>query len=223
MKYKIAKGVIEVILIAFSVLLAFYLEDLRQNANEKKELILKLKELKNSVAVDSIESENKYRLLIQLDSTIHSVLKQINNKNNAATILNSFRNTRFYSPLRNWTLERMLKSESFDKLSANLKKTLEPYDFDRNFAQEAVENQIYVSDQKIEGYLYEHLKYRFIGASAKLDYKIKDSTVLYSEILKSYLVKKSEDVIWIEYRLKETIQEAHEAIRQIDKELSGLQ
>ena len=224
MKEKIIKGIIEFFLIVFSVLLAFYLEDMRQRANEKKELVTKLKQLRSSLIVDSSAFAGKFKFLAQADSLIQMELKRIIKKENARVVLTGFFNTRFYFPIRNWSLKKMLEDDSFNMLSGNLKEALYSYDFDRNFPDEAVENAIYEKDKEMEMYVHQNLKYNFkLGSSQNVEYAVKDSAVLYSEELKSYFVKKIQEVNWVRDYLKNLPQKAHETAIQIDKELKELE
>ncbi len=224
MKDKIIKGVIEFFLIVFSVLLAFYLEEMRQSANERNELIVKLKELKHSINEDSLGFINKCKFLAQVEDSIQAEIKRIVNKRNATMILNGFQGTRYYFPIRNWTLEKMLEDDSFSKVSNDLKESLVNYNFDRNFAYEAVEANINQKDNKFQDYVFDRLKYNFkLAPNKKLDNIIKDSAVLYSDEMKSYLVKKGQEVNWVKSYLNGLPPTAHKTSIQIDKELATLQ
>src|SRR5260221_3828793 len=153
MKDKIIKWVIEFFLIVFSVLLAFYFEDVRQKASEKKELILKLKQLRHSLSVDSTEYAHKFQFLARADSFIQVELKQIAQKENVKVILEGFRNTQFYYPIKNWSLEKILEDDSFDQLSNDLKEALYSYNFERDFPYAAVENTIYEKDKEMDQFV----------------------------------------------------------------------
>src|SRR6267154_3002164 len=111
MRDKIIKGIVEFFLIVFSVLLAFYLEEMRQSGNERTELIAKLKELKHSINGDSIEFLNKCQLLAQVEDSIQAEIKSIINRERTVEILNGLQGTRYYYPIRNWTLEKMLEDD----------------------------------------------------------------------------------------------------------------
>lgn len=220
MREKITKGFIEFFLILFSVLLAFYLEDARQNINEKKELVRKLQELRASLRKDSTDFEDKQVFLKKTEDSLQSLIIMIVRRKNATSIKNGVSGARFYYSLRNWTLERELEHGSLDKFSSGLREALYEYTSHRNFATEAIESPIYVKDREIEAFVNERLKYDFILTAGRTSKQIiKDSSALYSDALKSYLVKKKDEVNLLRAFVGDLPRRAHNAAIKVDSEL----
>lgn len=218
----------ECFLIVISVLLAFYLEQLRQSNEDKNDLIEKLQELRISITRDTTLLTLKFqKMLLRVDDSIKSVLRQIDRNVRADNIIATLDKTMYYFPINNWTLERILQDKLISRLSLEFQNSLHAYKHNISWTTDTSEKALFENDNSVKILLWSNLAYDL--NTDKLDLselsqplislQFKDSTILYSDELKTLLVYKMKLLRKLRAGLETLPAEGRDMILKIDKEL----
>ena len=155
LKSTIAKWIGEGSLIVISILLAFYLENIRENINRKNELIDDLVELKESIATDTLVF---YNVAIRAVPINDSIYRQLNDSLEvgvrAKTIIALLDQTNPGPTYRNWILERLLQGSELIELDRITKNWLWDYITMLEFYQNGDRKMLLTNEQAIEQLVY---------------------------------------------------------------------
>lgn len=231
----LAKWIIEGLLIVLSVLLAFYVENIRQDRAEQKSLIKSLHELKESIAVDTVA----FRIIAEdfipeLDTTYQEILKiSMNPKDTARYVLQLLILMNNEVPkYTNWTLSRMLQNDELKDLDWDFKKGLLEYAMSLEDLEKADREIIQENNKKALSLIFSGLRYKDdyaklygLGADQPIiRYRAyRDSSIVYSDQLKGLIIHNLIALQSHRYKLLNHGDNAKAIIMQIDEKLNGLE
>jgi len=231
-RLNIIKTISESVLIFFSVILAFYFENKRQDWTAENKLISDLKELRESVADDTTVFLNIRRHYIPgKDSLDRETLDLIKKGDRVYYILQGLWGSEQLN-YQNWTVKRMLDGDELNNMDKGFRNEIWEYNRTVNNILNGSMSIIKENDKKILNTAFSELKYKDefskiygLGDDQPLiryrEYK--DSSIVYSDKLKALFVYNLTALQSLRYELFQHRGHAEVVINLIDKKIKELE
>jgi hypothetical protein len=229
---KLLRLLAESTMIIFSVLLAFYFENLRQERADRQTLISDLKELAESIKDDTLVMGNIGRYFIRdADTVYRETLNHIRDREPVEGIIVQLW---LVDPLNyhNWTVKRMLDGDELKTMETTFRNEIWEYN---RFLDDMLNGNVKTindNNKKVLELIFSRLEYKdeFSQIHALSDtmpllryQQYRDSSVVYSDQVKGYIVHNLTALGYFRFQIKWHRERAIPTIKMVEDKIRELE